>query len=478
MTHRNTKTLWMTRVSLLAISGILILSFTFVSADSIKLVSVPDFGDVIDFELTSDGRFVVFTADMDEDDVHDLYSIPIGGGTPTKLDNVTSENGVSGFMLSHDGGRVVYGVDNDLYSVPVEGPKTASVKLHTGGINIGYITISPDSSRVVYPVIDEDNIFAARELYSIPIGGYEGEAERLNKEMVALGSVDYYYIVVSPDSQHVVYRADQETFAVDELYSVPIDGPASEGVKLNSALPEGGDVDFKNFAVSPDSSRVVYVADQEIDEVDEIFSVPITGPATSGVKLNDPLPLGGDVENFKINPNSSSVIYRADQETNDILELYNVPIKGGSRVKLNHEMEIERGSIGDDVHAFELSPDGSKVVLEASWVNHIDNYPEYLDEFSFNVYELFSVPINGPASEEIKIWEPSEKAGYGNGDSRYVTEDLLYQLPTVQSVISVSTITAALSFTGRNTPMQGIVSYGAFQSMGPYQRRSSTMRMT
>jgi dipeptidyl aminopeptidase/acylaminoacyl peptidase len=418
---RKFKLKWITKTIFLAVTGLFFISSSFVSADSIKLVSMPDFGDVIDFEITSDGQYVVFTADMVEDGVHDLYSIPIGGGTPTKLNDVASENGVSGFMLSPDGGRVAYGIDNNLYSVPVEGPKSASVELQSGGINIGYISISPDSTRVVYPVIV--NMFSARELYSIPIGG--GEAVRLNMEMVELGSVDYYYIVISPDSQHVVYRADQETFAVDELYSVPIGGPASAGVKLNSTLPEGGDVDFKNFAVSPDSSRVVYVADQEVDEVEEIFSVPITGPATSGVKLNDPLPLGGDVENFKINPDSSSVVYRADQETNDIMELYNVPIKGGSPLKLNHEMEIERGSIGDDVHAFELSPDGNKVVFEASWVNHIDNYPDFGNIFSFNVYELFSVPIIGPPSEEIKLWEPSEKAGYGNGDSRYVREAAL-----------------------------------------------------
>ena len=113
---------------------------------------MPDFGDVIDFEITSDGRFVVFTADLDIDDVAELYSIPVSGGTPTKLNNQTSENSVSGFMLSPDGTRAVYGIDNDLYSVPVEGPKTDSEKLFDGGINIGYITISPDSSWAVYPI--------------------------------------------------------------------------------------------------------------------------------------------------------------------------------------------------------------------------------------------------------------------------------------------------------------------------------------
>jgi len=418
--HHKLKPQWMTRVILITLPVLLLISFTFVYANSIKLVSMPDFGDVINFEITSDGHFVVFTADLDIDDVAELYSIPVSGGTPTKLNNITSENGVSGFMLSPDGTRAVYGIDNDLYSVPVEGPKTDSEKLHDGGINIGYITISPDSSRVVYPVIE--NMFSARELYSIPIQG--GDRVKLNEEMVELGSVDYYYIVISPDSKHVVYRADQDTFAVDELYSVPIDGPDTAGVKLNVPLPVGGDVDFKNFAVSHDSSRVVYVADQDIDEVDEIYSVPITGPAASGIKLNDPLPTGGDVENFKINLDSSSVIYRADQDQDNIMELYTVPMKGGDLVKLNHDMEIERGSVGDDVHIFELSPDGNNVVFEASWVNHIDNYPEYLNTFSFNIYELYSVPVNGPASEEIKLWEPTEKGGYGNGD-RYVPEVVL-----------------------------------------------------
>ncbi|MCJ7661259.1 MAG: hypothetical protein MUO67_19085, partial [Anaerolineales bacterium] len=310
-----------------------------------------------------------------------------------------------------------------LYSVPVDGSKTASQKLHDGGINIGYITISPDSSRVVYPVIE--SAFIARELYSVPIQGDEHDRVKLNGEMVDDGSVDYFYIVISPDSKYVVYRADQDSRTVDELYSVPINGPASAGVKLNRPLPVGGDVDFKNFAVSPDSSRVVYVADQDVDQVDEIYSVPITGPATSGIKLNDPLPLGGDVENFKINPGSSSVIYRADQDQDDIMELYNAPIKGGDPVKLNHDMELERGSVGDDVHAFELSPDGSRVVFEASWVNHIQNYPDFGNIYSFNVYELFSVPINGPTSEEVKLWEPSNKAGYGNDDNRYVSIDAL-----------------------------------------------------
>jgi hypothetical protein len=39
--------------------------------------------------------------------------------------------------------------------------------------------------------------------------------------------------------------------------------------KLNGSLVNGGDVD--RFLISPHSNRIVYTADQEIDEITELF---------------------------------------------------------------------------------------------------------------------------------------------------------------------------------------------------------------
>ena len=78
----------------------------------------------------------------------------------------------------------------------------------------------------------------------------------------------------------MVYWADQETDNVYELYSVPLGGPAAAGVKLNGAMVTGGYV--HNFLISPDSSRVVYLADQQTDNVYELYSVPLGGPAAAG----------------------------------------------------------------------------------------------------------------------------------------------------------------------------------------------------
>ena len=124
------------------------------------------------------------------------------------------------------------------------------------------------------------------ELYSVPLGG--GTVTKLNDPLVPAGM--YLLFLISPDSSRVVYRADQQTDEVYELYSVPLGGGTV--TKLNDPLVAGGNV-WSDFLISPDSSRVIYRADQQTDEVMELYSVPLAGGTVT--KLNDPLVAGGDV---------------------------------------------------------------------------------------------------------------------------------------------------------------------------------------
>jgi Tol biopolymer transport system component len=97
---------------------------------------------------------------------------------------------------------------------------------------------------------------------------------------------------------------------------VPLTGGTP--VKLNDPLALGGHVG--DFQISPDNSWVVYNADQDTDEVFELYSVPLTGG--SPVKLNGPLVSGGNIESFRVSPGSSRVVYRADQDMDEVFELY------------------------------------------------------------------------------------------------------------------------------------------------------------
>ena len=399
MYNKKIGTRWLARIALVFVIAVVIFLPAIASSDADKLVSMPSYGDVGNFEITSDGEYVVFSADMDTDGVEELYSVPMSGGTPTKL-SLGSLFGI-GFTLSPDGDWVVYTHDYSIYSVPVAGPSSASVKL--SGDDVIYIRwfafISPDSQHVVYLVEDPGNLGRLTALYSVPITG--GTKTKLNKDLVAGGMIIPMKLVFSPDSQHVVYGASQDTVGMDELYSVPITGPASAGVKLNGALQDGGDL-WWEYDISPDGSRVLYRADQETDGVYEIYSVPVAGPASQGVKLNGTLPGDSDVLSFRISPDSSTVIYIADQETDGVKELYSVPIQGGTAIKLNHDMEHDYLGLTDEVHLFAISPDSSTVVYEGTWVNFTD----IPFDISFEVNELFTVPISGTVGVEEKLWSP------------------------------------------------------------------------
>jgi Tol biopolymer transport system component len=365
--------------------------------------------DIVSFALTPDGSRVIFLADLEVDDLLELYSIPVAGpgSAAQKLSiPIASPNDVSGFEISPDGSRVVYRVSAsgviELYSVPIDGPPGAAVKIkeQLGGnvfSNFNF-QISPDGQHVVYQ--DDQDVEGTFEMYSVPIGGPLAATAKLNGPLAASGDVALFLgsIAFSPDGQRVAYVADQETDGVDELYSVPIGGPASAGVKLNKPLVAGGDVAFFSgmvFDFTADSSRVVYAADQDTDGVIELYSAPAAGPASAGVKLNQAFVAGGGLSRFELTPDGARVIYQADQETDTVNELYSVPIGGPATagVKLNKPLVA-----GGTTSSFRIADDGSRVAYSA-------------DQDTDNLEELYSVPSAGPASAGVGISGPLQPSG-------------------------------------------------------------------
>ncbi len=197
------------------------------------------------------------------------------------------------------------------------------------------LQISADVLWVVYTADqDTDEVF---EVYSRSIDG-AGAPTKLNAPMVAGGDVTFSVVRVSPDATRVVYRADQDTDEVYEVYSRTIDGSGAP-IKLNGPLVTNGDVCPGSLTdcvqISYDSRWVVYLADEDADTVNELYSRRIDGIGAP-IKLNATLVNGGDVSQFQISADSTRVVYLADQDTDQVFELYSRPIDGsGTLVKLN-----------------------------------------------------------------------------------------------------------------------------------------------
>jgi len=218
------------------------------------------------------------------------------------------------------------------------------------------------------------------------LGAVQAQSQiRLNDTLAERGDVTDFQI--TPDGSKVVYIADQNTDNVFELFVVPIEGGAP--LKLNAPLVANGDVlnparffEAVAFQISPDGSRVVYSADQNIDDVFELFSVSINGGPV--VKLNGNLTSDGDIELFKISPDGTRVVYFADQDINDVPELFSVPINGGAVVKLNTDLVAGRRVFP----FFDISSDSSRVVYSA-------------DQSIEGEEELFSVALSGGTQTKL-----------------------------------------------------------------------------
>ncbi|MFK7954621.1 MAG: hypothetical protein AB8B96_00870 [Lysobacterales bacterium] len=162
------------------------------------------------------------------------------------------------------------------------------------------------------------------------------------------------YSVVPDSSDRVAYLSDIMEDSVFQLYTVPADGSAP-GIFFDVGLPEGRAV--RGFpAISP-LGVGVFRADFDTDNVIELYSISTADGGGVPLKLNGTLVTGGDVQpEVVLTPNGASVVYLAE-ELSTREELYIVPITGGDSRRLN--AGDEPGDIEED---FQLTPDGSAVV--------------------------------------------------------------------------------------------------------------------
>lgn len=274
---------------------------------------------------------------------------------------------------------------SQLYGAPVEGG-ASPVKLNTAATqSAGFLAISPDSTRVLYTGIVAGG---ARALFSVPIAGPATAGVRLAG---AVGS-GFTHAQISPDSRKVVYLPPSR----DRLLAVPIAGP-SAARRLTDPLVTGGSI--PDFAISANSGSVVYRANQDVASATELYRVPLTlspQPDPPTVKLNAPFVAGRHVLDYRLAPDDGPVVYRADQETDGVVELYGVRLGGSGRTKISLPLPtdwIVTGPMQGGAGAGWISPDGRRVVYRIQETD-FDGQPQL---------RLYSVPIAGPGTASVRL---------------------------------------------------------------------------
>jgi len=367
----------------------------------------PTYASITNHALAPDGSQVLYRADLDVDERFELYASPTdgsGGSLRLSAPMLTPEGDVTIFRIAPGGAHAVYRADavqdgrDELFSVPLDG-SAAPVRLNgplTPGGDVNAFEISADGLRVAYLADQETD--GVNELFGVPIDRSSPPA-RLNGPLVSGGDVLDEDFLLTADGSRVVYLADQETDGVLELYSS--DG-VHPPVKLNAPLVLGGDVGGSlgrdRLDITPDGARVVYLADQEIDNKVQVYSVPIDG-SQSPVRLDPALP-GQSFVSFRIAPDAQRVAFEGSGV------LYTAPIDG-STAAVQFTSSLSDPFSG---RTYEISPDSARVVYRADFSGVDQLYSAPIDRSAAPVW--LSAPLDAGGVYDFRIDVLSERVAF------------------------------------------------------------------
>ncbi|MFN8441169.1 MAG: hypothetical protein U0175_10390, partial [Caldilineaceae bacterium] len=300
--------------------------------------------------------------------------------------------------MSPDGSRVVYRLKQDaseiveIYSVSLGGGE--AIKLNaplTTGDTLGDFAISPDSNWVVYSVFHASNV--TYDLFSVPILG--GTATELTQNVPADVMVNFLATSapISPDSHYVVYGLQKKgTIKVYALVVASLAGGAE--VTVTPTLVEGGSIAIYHFSLS--GSHLLYSADQEVDEHQALYAVPVTGGST--LNLSGNLEIGKQISDILLTKNNGQVIYVT------LNSLFSVALGGGTPVQLNDPSENALSTIW-------LSPDGNVLI-----------YATQTSSMGVDNYKLYATTPFGGSSTKLSSTEQTEGTSSSLGGV-YFTKD-------------------------------------------------------
>jgi len=310
-------------------------------------------------------RDTIFSANNAE-----LLAVPIGGGTPVPLTPPpagSQRTWVEAVHVRTSDELVIYTADEaqyvqELWAVPVDGslPTRRLSPPLVPGRSVFDPTVSPDEARVVF--LSDADLYQTYELWSADVDG--GTSVRLSGPMTTGGDVGLDDFWISPDSTRVVYLADQRVDGVEELFSAPLDGHAP-AVRLHPALPASADA-LSAVHFTPDGRFVVFAVHTSAGGV--LLAAP-TDASSPPVNLNSPFPAGGGVledasgilSTVALAPGGLHVFFLGAQDTVGVVELYSVPLDGGAPPRKWNAPLV----LGGNVNAFALRPSPGAVLYRA-----------------------------------------------------------------------------------------------------------------
>ena len=262
-----------------------------------------------------------------------------GGFSSVRLNPAVAAGGsISRYHWAPDSSRIVYQGQQDfadrteVYTVRPDGTdhRKVSIDLSQGGFSVAPAW-SPDSTRIVYQA-DPDGLDRSEV---IVVNADGSETVRINGPLNAgqrSGSPAW-----SPDGTSLMYLSNEDGSAdTFDIFTTSPDG--LNNTKVNVPLVVSGGPRFA--AWSPDSTRIAYFGAAVDADVFELYTVRPDG--SESLRVSGPMVAGGSVYTIPgfVDPprwssDSSRILYSADQETDELIEMFTVRTDASENLKLS-----------------------------------------------------------------------------------------------------------------------------------------------
>ena len=319
------------------------------------------------------------------------HTLAFEPGIPFKINHVLQVNEKihNDFKISPDAKRVVYRVANSgLFSVPVLGGAvtnlTTSIPDQEG--RVVDFKITPDSSKVIYILDTPDG----HNLRAVDINGGFSRSISLVRENSNDQKIVRY--LMSPDSSSVVYLVDEDRLGRNRLYRSTLKEPFSVGLRIGPELTSNQSIE-PDIRFIPNQNTVVYRANLNNSNRIDLYRTAIT-TFSRPVQLNASMVRGGNVQlppgaladssAFSISNDGKYVVYHADQRINGSYELYSATLTFPIRRNTLNPLSIDAAV---DVFDHRISPDSKRVLYRAN-----ERFSHVKGRL---INELFSVSISG-----------------------------------------------------------------------------------
>ena len=230
---------------------------------------------------------------------------------------------VTAFKWAPDAERIAFIANKliDRFELYTTFPNTTNDVLVSGGLaasDVINFKWSPNSARLAYLVLSATPAFQLLTTLRDSLASIS-----ISSDIEDGAETNYGW---SSDSSLIAFIADEDTVDDFELYtSNPVTG--SPTTKVSGTLKEAGG-DVTAFKWAPTELLIAYTSDQDTNDKIELFTTN-PPPAVTVIKVSG-TPFAGDAveDDFKWSLDSSLIAYRADQDTQNKIELYTTDPEG------------------------------------------------------------------------------------------------------------------------------------------------------